>query len=134
MIPDFLTVMAVIAVLSVVQSIFGMGVLIFGTPTLLLLGYDFVGAIAILVPASFAISLLQVATAGKHRVAVSPNLYLLCLPGIGGGLFPVRQPPLPAHQKPGVSPRPDAVYFRLRHCRPADELKAAAEVLFLGWR
>jgi hypothetical protein len=94
MIPDFLTVMAVIAVLSVVQSIFGMGVLIFGTPTLLLLGYDFVAAIAILVPASFAISLLQVATAGKHRVAVSPNLYLLCVPGIGVGLWVVQGSPL----------------------------------------
>ena len=94
MIPDFLTVMAVIAVLSVVQSIFGMGVLIFGTPTLLLLGYDFIAAISILVPASFAISLLQVSTAGKDRVAVSPNLYLLCLPGIGVGLWVVQGSPL----------------------------------------
>ncbi len=87
---DFLTVMAIVAVLSVVQSIFGMGVLIFGTPTLLLLGYDFISAIGILVPASFVISLLQVATSGKQRVAVSPNLYLLCLPGIGAGFWAVQ--------------------------------------------
>ncbi|MBT5037217.1 MAG: TSUP family transporter [Rhodospirillaceae bacterium] len=87
---DFLTVMAIVAVLSVVQSIFGMGVLIFGTPTLLLLGYDFVSAISILVPASFAISLLQVTTAGKERVAISRHLYLLCLPGIGIGLWVIK--------------------------------------------
>ena len=84
---EFFTVMAVIAVLSVVQSVFGMGVLIFGTPTLLLLGYDFTEAICLLVPASFVISLLQVTTSRKDRVAVSRHLYLICLPGIGIGLW-----------------------------------------------
>lgn len=85
--PEYLTVLAVVAVLSVVQSVFGMGVLVFGTPTLLLLGHDFVGAIGFLVPASFAISLLQVFMAGEGRVPVSRNLYFLCLPGIGVGLW-----------------------------------------------
>ncbi len=84
---EFATAMAVVAVFSVVQSIFGMGVLIFGTPTLLLLGHDFIDAIIILVPASFAISALQIVTSGKDRVAVSRYLYLLCLPGIGVGLW-----------------------------------------------
>jgi len=85
--PDYLIVLAVVAALSVVQSIFGMGILIFGTPTLLLLGHDFVTAIAFLVPASFAVSVLQVVTAGATRVPVSRNLYLLCVPGIGVGLW-----------------------------------------------
>ena len=62
---DYIIILAIVAALSVIQSIFGMGVLIFGTPTLLLLGYDFITAIGILVPASFTISLLQVATAGR---------------------------------------------------------------------
>ena len=84
---EFFTVMAVIAVLSVVQSVFGMGVLIFGTPTLLLLGYHFTEAICLLVPASFVISLLQLTTSRQDRVAVSRNLYLICLPGIGIGLW-----------------------------------------------
>jgi len=87
MTPDYFLVMALVAGLALVQSVFGMGVLIFGTPTLLLLGYDFVSAIGILVPASFAISLLQVTTAGPHRVPVSRNLYLFCLPAIGVGLW-----------------------------------------------
>ena len=87
---DYIIVLAIVAVLSVVQSIFGMGVLIFGTPTLLLLGYDLITAIGILVPASFTISLLQVATAGLSRVPVSRNLYWLCLPGIGIGLWVIQ--------------------------------------------
>ncbi len=87
MTPEYLIILAVIAVLSVVQSIFGMGVLVFGTPTLLLMGYDFITILGYLLPASFAISLLQVLTAGSSRVPVSRYLYLLCLPGIGVGLW-----------------------------------------------
>jgi len=45
---------------SVIQSIFGVGVLLFGTPLLLLLGYDFVDALGVLLPVSIAISALQV--------------------------------------------------------------------------
>jgi uncharacterized protein len=84
---EYLAILALIAVLSVVQSFFGMGVLVFGTPTLLLMGYDFITILGYLLPASFAISLLQVLTAGSDRVPVSRYLYLLCLPGIGIGLW-----------------------------------------------
>lgn len=51
-----LTIVAV----SVIQSIFGVGVLLFGTPTLLLLGYSFVEALGVLLPVSMAINTLQV--------------------------------------------------------------------------
>ncbi len=44
---------------SVIQSIFGVGVLLFGTPLLLLLGYGFVDALGVLLPVSIAISALQ---------------------------------------------------------------------------
>ena len=84
---EYLVILAVIAVLSVVQSFFGMGVLVFGTPTFLLMGYDFITTLGYLLPASFAISLLQVLTAGSNRIPVSRYLYLLCLPGIGVGLW-----------------------------------------------
>ncbi|MDO9047862.1 MAG: hypothetical protein Q7U66_09015 [Methylobacter sp.] len=50
--------LAVVAT-SVVQSIFGVGVLLFGTPLLLLLGYGFVDALGVLLPVSIAISALQ---------------------------------------------------------------------------
>jgi uncharacterized protein len=84
---EFLAILAVVAILSVVQSFFGMGVLVFGTPTLLLMGYDFLTTLSFLLPASFSISLLQVLTAGSNKVPVSRFLYLLCLPGIGFGLW-----------------------------------------------
>ncbi|NOT83700.1 MAG: sulfite exporter TauE/SafE family protein [Methylococcaceae bacterium] len=51
-----LTIIAV----SVIQSIFGVGVLLFGTPILLLLGYNFVDALGVLLPVSMIISTLQV--------------------------------------------------------------------------
>jgi uncharacterized membrane protein YfcA len=43
-----------------IQSIFGVGTLLFGTPILLLLGYDFLNTLEILLPISTAISLLQI--------------------------------------------------------------------------
>jgi len=87
MTPEFFIILAVISALSVVQSVFGMGVLVFGTPTLLLMGYDFITTLGYLLPASFAISFLQVVSAGSNRVQVSRYLYILCLPGIAAGLW-----------------------------------------------
>ncbi len=52
-------VVVVISVFAVVQSIFGVGLLVFGTPTLLLLGHPFNETLGALLPASIAISLLQ---------------------------------------------------------------------------
>lgn len=54
-----LIITAIIAVLAVVQSLFGIGLLVFGTPTLLLLGHSFSETLSILLPASIAVSLLQ---------------------------------------------------------------------------
>jgi uncharacterized protein len=49
----------VIAVFSIVQSIFGVGLLLFGTPTLLLMGYSYSETLWILLPCSVTISLIQ---------------------------------------------------------------------------
>jgi uncharacterized protein len=54
------TVLAVLAIFAVVQSLFGVGLLVFGTPTLLLLGYPFPDTLAIVLPASLAVSVLQI--------------------------------------------------------------------------
>ena len=54
----------VVVVLAAVQSVFGVGLLLFGTPTLLLLGYPFEQVLAFLLPCSIVISLLQVLTSG----------------------------------------------------------------------
>ena len=50
---------SIIAFLIIVQSIFGVGLLLFGTPSFLLLGYDFPNTINILMPISILVSLLQ---------------------------------------------------------------------------
>ena len=49
----------IILVLITIQSIFGVGLLLFGTPSFLLLGYDFANTINILMPVSITISALQ---------------------------------------------------------------------------
>ena len=50
----------IIIVFAAMQSVFGIGILFFGTPTLILLGYPFVETLAVVLPASIAVSLLQV--------------------------------------------------------------------------
>lgn len=52
-------VIVVILIFTIVQSVFGVGLLVFGTPTLLLLGHPFKEILSSLLPASIAISLLQ---------------------------------------------------------------------------
>ncbi|WP_226507130.1 hypothetical protein [Pseudomonas sp. MWU16-30317] len=55
----------IVAIFAIVQSIFGMGILVFGTPTLLLLGFEFSTVLALLLPSSVLISLTQVASSGS---------------------------------------------------------------------
>ncbi|MFU8787769.1 MAG: TSUP family transporter [Methylobacter sp.] len=66
---------------SVIQSIFGVGVLLFGTPLLLLLGYGFVDALGVLLPVSISISALQ---ALRHYDAIDTGFYkkllMYCIP------------------------------------------------------
>lgn len=48
-----------VIIISIAQSIFGVGVLLFGTPLLLLYGYDYISSLYLLLPISICISLLQ---------------------------------------------------------------------------
>lgn len=59
-------VLIIVAVTSFIQSIFGVGVLLFGTPLLLLRGYSFLQAVIILLPISVTISLIQIAKDYKN--------------------------------------------------------------------
>ena len=56
-----LGILIVVVITSFVQSIFGVGVLLFGTPLLLLQGYSFINAVIILLPVSLSINIIQVA-------------------------------------------------------------------------
>ena len=56
-----LDIFLIVIVTSIIQSIFGVGVLLFGTPLLLLRGYDFIYAVIVLLPISVSINLIQIA-------------------------------------------------------------------------
>ena len=70
----------IITLLIIIQSIFGVGLLLFGTPSFLVLGYDFANTINILMPVSITISALQFFKSKiKDRIFINEyNLY--CLP------------------------------------------------------
>ena len=55
-----LDILITVAVSSFIQSIFGVGVLLFGTPLLMLQGYNFFQAIIVLLPISLLINLSQI--------------------------------------------------------------------------
>lgn len=59
-------IIAAVMVTATIQSIFGVGVLLFGTPILLVLGYEFMTALTILLPISLAINVLQVSKHARH--------------------------------------------------------------------
>ena len=74
-----MTVAIVIIIFSIVQSIFGVGLLLFGTPTLLLLGFSFEQSLWMLLPSSVAISSYQIV--GKHSLIKSKKeIYQYTLP------------------------------------------------------
>lgn len=81
-------ILLVVMATAVAQSLFGIGVLLFGTPALLLLGYDFVQVLGVLLPVSLAINLLQIA---RHHAAIDFVLYrrilFFALPPIAVFLF-----------------------------------------------
>ncbi len=67
-----LDILGVIILTATIQSLFGVGVLLFGTPLLLVLGYDFVTTLTTLLPISLAINLAQV---GKHYEHIDRAFY-----------------------------------------------------------
>lgn len=73
-------ILLAIAVFSVVHSVFGIGLLVFGTPTLLILGLPFAVALSWLLPASLAISAIQVWSGREgNRLARESSRLPLCL-------------------------------------------------------
>ena len=67
-----LDILITVAVSSFIQSIFGVGVLLFGTPLLMLQGYNFFQAVIVLLPISLLINLSQIA---KDHKSVDIDFY-----------------------------------------------------------
>ena len=70
----------IILALITIQSIFGVGLLLFGTPSFLLLGYDFASTINILIPVSITISALQFFKSKVSDRNFIKEYNLFCLP------------------------------------------------------
>ncbi|MBE0469355.1 MAG: sulfite exporter TauE/SafE family protein [Methyloprofundus sp.] len=65
-------ILATLLLTTVIQSLFGVGILLFGTPLMLLLGYEFSYALSVLLPISIAVNILQVL---KHYSYINLKLY-----------------------------------------------------------
>ena len=79
----FLDILLTITLTAAIQSIFGVGMLLFGTPILLLLGYSFIDALSVVLPISIAINLLQVVKHVEHIDKVFfKNVLRYCIPVI----------------------------------------------------
>jgi len=77
---------------TVIQSLFGVGILLFGTPILLLLGYDFSYALSVLLPVSIAINLLQIIQHYQYiDLKLYKNILLYCIPFVVLFLFIITQ-------------------------------------------
>ncbi|MCB0332001.1 MAG: TSUP family transporter [Bdellovibrionales bacterium] len=77
----------IIAVCSVVQSIFGTGLLVYGTPSLLLLGFSFAEALLLVLPASLVISVLQTHHGWSHIHDFRRSFLYFSAPPLIGGLL-----------------------------------------------
>lgn len=83
---EFVLVLVVL-IFSIVQSIFGVGLLLFGTPSLMLLGFGFVETVALLLPCSIAIDLQQLCRGLPRSDGYVRKFLLLTLPFVCSGLF-----------------------------------------------
>ena len=77
---DSLLEISIIVFLIVIQSIFGVGLLLFGTPSFLIMGYDFPNTINILMPVSITISFLQFSRSNVSDNKFIKEYNLFCLP------------------------------------------------------
>jgi uncharacterized protein len=67
-----LDILGAVVVTAFIQSLFGVGVLLFGTPILLVLGHDFITTLVTLLPISISINAVQV---GKHYAFIDGSFY-----------------------------------------------------------
>ncbi len=78
-----LIIFLVIFLISIIQSVFGVGILLFGTPTLIYLNYDFIETLNFLLPCSILVSLFQIffvkKIIKKNSLVFKKNFFLYCL-------------------------------------------------------
>tara|TARA_B100000989_G_scaffold256321_1_gene205460 strand:- start:19609 stop:20352 length:744 start_codon:yes stop_codon:yes gene_type:complete len=83
---DYSVVIFVICICSLIQSLFGVGILLFGTPTFLFLGFSFEEALGFTLPASLSISILQIFS--NHTLIMDRTIsVLIVIPSLSLGLL-----------------------------------------------
>lgn len=82
-------VFILILILSIVQSLFGVGLLLFGTPLLLIMGYEYTEALMYLLPASAALSWSQVKDYRGEKLdgGYRKYFFMICLPMLFLGML-----------------------------------------------
>ncbi len=93
----WIEIAAIIFVVSAIQSLFGVGILLFGTPLLLLLGYSFQEVLWIVLPISLTVSAIQTVKGWKYiQWEIIIRLCLYTLPfTILGTLYISQNPFIP---------------------------------------
>ena len=77
----------IISFLILFQSIFGVGLLLFGTPTLLYYNYSFSEALFILLPISITISIIQFSSSKQTDKKFIKDFNIISLPSLAVALF-----------------------------------------------
>ena len=70
----------IIFLLTIFQSLFGVGLLLFGTPIFLFIGYDFGSTLVLLLPISISISFLQIVYQRSSIKSLVSEYNIFCLP------------------------------------------------------
>jgi len=78
---EYYLLFILIVMFSMVQSFMGVGILLFGTPTLLLLGYTYTETLALILPSSILISALQTYS-GFHYLSRKKSVLIYTLPAL----------------------------------------------------
>ena len=88
---ELLIILSVIIIFSIFQSVMGIGLLLFGTPTFLILGYSFIETLNLVLLPSITISFLQIIYFNdKHDIKIShfkKEFLMFCIPSLVLGLF-----------------------------------------------
>ena len=80
----------IISIFCFFQSIFGVGLLLLGTPTFLLLGYDYFQLLNILLPYSTLISFLQIISNKNKNLKFSKKIFKFSIPFLIIGLILIK--------------------------------------------
>jgi len=73
----------ILILLTFFQSIFGIGLLIFGTPTFMLIGYSFTETLSIVLPISCFVSLTQIIVSKNNKISgFIKDFFKFSLPGL----------------------------------------------------